>query len=111
MGEAGVRALTKIIYDDRRNRRVNPEGRFDAAGRWYPSTREDADGDGSKTRSPSRSWPSSYMLRCRTKQHCRALAERALAGLDVPKDVRQHLQKTPLLIVVEDTFAETTAPE
>lgn len=65
----------------------HPEGEFDKGGRWYPSDREDCGGDGTSTRSPSRSWPYSYMLRCRTREHCRALVAAALAGNDVPADV------------------------
>ena len=79
--------LVNEVYEARRDRRVHPEGTFDDGGRWYPSDREDADGSGSSVRSPSRAWPYSYMLRCRTKAHGRVLVERALAGEDVPADV------------------------
>ena len=82
-----IKSLTAIIYSARKSRTTNPEGRFDSAGRWYPSDREDLEGDGSSVRSPSRAWPYSYMLRCRTRQHCRALVEACLAGLEVPVDV------------------------
>lgn len=86
--ERRVKALVLEVYAARRDRAVHPEGSFDDAKRWYPSAREDANGDGSRTRSPSRAWPYSYMLRCRTREHCRVLVERALAGNDVPDDVR-----------------------
>jgi hypothetical protein len=82
-----IKTLVQGIYEARRDRQVNPEGRFDGGGRWYPSDAEDADGDGSRTRSPSRAWPYSYMLRCRTRQHVRVLVERALAGQTVSSDV------------------------
>lgn len=84
-------AAVKLAYAARRQRRVNPEGGFDRKGRWYPSDREDADGDGSSTRSPSRAWPYSYLLRCRTRQHVRVLVGRALARHDVPEDISRAL--------------------
>jgi len=80
------RALVDAIYGPRRAREVNPEGHF-SGPRWYPSDREDAGGSGTSTRSPSRAWPYSYMLRCRSRQHAAVLLERALAGRDVPPDV------------------------
>ena len=87
------RLLLDYVYRNRRDRAVNPEGEFDDAGRWYPSVREDADGDGSSTRGPSRAWPYSYMLRCRTRQHCAVLVRRALQGHDVPDDVREAVER------------------
>jgi len=86
-----IKSLTAAIYADRKDRAIHPEGSFDGAGRWYPSDREDQDGDGTSVRSPSRAWPYSYMLRCRTRQHCRALVEAGLAGRDVPADVERAI--------------------
>lgn len=85
--KSDITGLVKKAYEARRDRDAHPEGRFDRARRWYPSEIEDADGDGTCVRSPSRAWPYSYMLRCRTRQHCRVLVERALAGKPVPDDV------------------------
>ena len=79
--------LTAKVYTSRKDRAVHPEGKFDGAGRWYPSDCEDAGGDGTSVRSPSRAWPYSYLIRCRTRQHCAVLVIRALEGLDVPADV------------------------
>jgi hypothetical protein len=90
-----AKQATAALYSLRKNRQTNPEGEFDSAKRWYPSAREDADGDGSRTRSPSRAWPYSYMLRCRTRQHCAVLVARALAGHDVPADVRKVVGRLP----------------
>jgi hypothetical protein len=84
-----VKAIVAIVYGLRNSRREHPEGSFDKAQRFYPSAREDADGDGTNVRSPSRAWPYSYMLRCRTRQHCAVLVRRAIDGLDVPPDVRR----------------------
>lgn len=82
-----VKGLISEIYTARRNRAEHPEGKFDSGRRWYPSSREDAGGSGSSTRAPSRAWPYSYMLRCRTRQHVTVLAAAWLAGQDVPEDV------------------------
>lgn len=87
MTKPEIKALVAVVYSARKDRESHPEGSCDKAGRWYPTAREDADGDGSCTRNPSAAWPWSYMLRCRTRQHCAKLVERALAGLDVPADV------------------------
>ena len=83
--------LINQIYAARKARSVHPEGTFDRARRWYPDAREDCDGDGSRTRTPSAAWPFSYMLRCRTRQHCAALVAAAIVGRDVPEDVRRAL--------------------
>lgn len=81
------KALVLAVYEARRDRERHPEGKTDNAGRWYPTAREDAGGDGSSTRCPSRAWPWSYMHRCRTRAHCAVLVARALDGRDVPPDV------------------------
>ena len=56
------------LYRDRRDRRRHPAGKKDNGGRWYPSESEDLDTD--KFRTPSRSWPWSYMHACRSFRHC-----------------------------------------
>lgn len=96
MTQNQIKALVKGIYEARRDRQVNPEGSFDNAGRWYPTDREDA-GVSSSLRSPSRAWPYSYMVGCRTRKHVTVLVSRGLAGQDVPADVAQALHS----VVVE----------
>lgn len=64
------------VYAALRDRRIHPEGEFDKAGRWYPSTEENC-GVSSVIRSPSRRWPHSYMHACRTRKHVQALAEQS----------------------------------
>lgn len=81
-----IKALVQVIYEERRDRRVNPEGTFDNAGRWYPSEAEDA-GVSRTLRSPSRARPYTYMAGCRTRKHVSVLVERVLAGLGAPADV------------------------
>ena len=56
------------IYRDRRDRREHPEGRFDNAMRWYPS-HEEQQTCCRTIRTPSRAYPYSLMLHCRTVQH------------------------------------------
>lgn len=59
-------ALVERAYRARQSRRVHPRGRFDGAGRWYPD--EAAEGGTPAVRTPSRAWPYSYMLACRTRR-------------------------------------------
>lgn len=82
-------------YLRRRDRVEHPEGRTDNAGRWYPAESENF--DASHYRSPSRSWPWSYMIACRTIAHC-AMLERIpeLLG-EVRKEARRLDRKSKLL--------------
>ncbi len=59
-------------YLDRRDRLTHPEGEFDSGGRWYPSA-EEYQKCCRPVRSPSRAWPYSYMMHCRTAAHVAAL--------------------------------------
>lgn len=57
----------------RRKRRLeHPDGTFDRAQRWYPASSEGLNTD--CYRSPSREYPYSYLLACRTAVHCARLA-------------------------------------
>ena len=56
------------MYWDRRDRREHPEGKFDNAMRWYPSN-EEHQTCCQTIRTPSRAFPYSLMLHCRTVQH------------------------------------------
>lgn len=55
-------------YISRKDRTSHPEGAFDKQGRWYPSEAERC-GCCDTVRSPSRAYPYSYMLHCRTVGH------------------------------------------
>lgn len=99
-----IKSLVQGIYEARRDRQVNPEGHFDGAGRWYPTDREDA-GVSRTLRSPSRAWPYSYMVGCRTRKHVAVLVTRALAGHDVPADVAQAVR----VVAVAETSAQAVA--
>jgi len=82
---------TKALYASRKSGETAPEGEFDSFRRWGPSDREDCEGDGRCGSPPSKTYPYSYLNRCRTKQHCRLLVRRAIEGKDVPPDVRDIL--------------------
>ena len=56
------------VYWDRRDRREHPEGQFDNAMRWYPSN-EEQQTCCRAIRTPSRAYPYSLMVHCRTAQH------------------------------------------
>jgi len=60
-----------LAYLARKFRLVNPRGKFDAAGRWWDDERE---GPNHPTvREPSRKWPYSYLIACRTRKWCAQL--------------------------------------
>ncbi len=67
----------------RKDRDSHPDGKFDNAGRWYPSDDEWTPGC-RYVREPSRAWPYSLMQHCRTAEH---VAE--LYNVD-PSDVRKR---------------------
>lgn len=79
--------IVEGVYLRRRSWEVRPEGTFGKRSRWQPSAREDCGGDGRAVRTPSARWPYSYMIRCRTRQHCAALVDAMIRGEDVPPDV------------------------
>ena len=67
-------------YYERRDRRAHPDGDFDTAGRFTPATSEWRDCC-TAIRSPSRNYPYSYMLHCRTVVHVAALYDVDVAAL------------------------------
>ena len=70
----------------RRDRTAHPTGKFDNAGRWYPSEAETCDCC-SSVRSPSRAHPFSYMVHCRTLKHVANLY--GVNESDLRKEVRR----------------------
>jgi hypothetical protein len=100
MTSSEIKNLVKAIYEARRDRQVNPEGSFDSAGRWYPSDREDAGASG-RLRSPSRAWPYSYMVGCRTRKHVAVLVDAAMDGQSVPSDVARAVASVQTQVTVE----------
>lgn len=63
------RAFAALLRYERRQARIeHPSGNFDNAKRWYPTGRDEEVIDAG--RSPSRSYPNSYNLACRSLAHC-----------------------------------------
>jgi hypothetical protein len=56
----------------RQAREEHPAGKFDRGGRWYPAEAE-AQPCCARIRTPSRSWPYSLLVHCRTLEHVAAL--------------------------------------
>jgi hypothetical protein len=56
------------VYLDRQARITHPAGKFDKAGRWYPIGDERCECC-NYIRTPSRAWPFSLMMHCRTMEH------------------------------------------
>lgn len=61
-------------YISRRDRITNPDGKFDKQGRFYPSDNERCSCC-NVVRSPSKRFPYSYMVHCRTITHIAKLYE------------------------------------
>lgn len=55
-------------YLDRRDRVSHPDGKFDRGGRWHPSEKEWTPGC-DRIREPSRAWPYSLLVHCRSAEH------------------------------------------
>lgn len=65
----------KTVFEMLKNRDINPSGVFDKVGRWY------ADNDDLiSVRSPSRAWPYSQMIACRTRKYVKKVAEKFNCG-------------------------------
>jgi hypothetical protein len=72
-----------VVYVARQRRAIHPQGEFELGGRWYPYMEMEYRGCCDRIRCPSRNWPYSLMLHCRTAKHVAAL-------FSVPeKDVRR----------------------
>lgn len=69
----------------RKARRSNPAGSFDRWGRWYPAPEEKCP-DCSAIRTPSKRWPYTLLLHCRTAQHVAARA--GLSSVEVKRAAR-----------------------
>lgn len=63
----------ELAFEARKARLAHPRGDTDGGGRWYPDV--SAEGGTPAVRSPSRAWPWSYMLACRTRRWCSELPE------------------------------------
>jgi hypothetical protein len=59
------------VYLQLKNREIHPSGTFDSAGRFHA-----ANSDLISVRAPSRAWPFSHMVACRTKKYVKAVCEK-----------------------------------
>lgn len=60
--------LAAIEYKKRQSRKRQPQGYFDNAGRWYPD-KDERQECCRLIRAPSKQYPYSLMLHCRTARH------------------------------------------
>lgn len=72
-------------FQARRTRQANPNGSFDRHGRWYPKDSEKCP-ICSEIRNPSKRWPYTLLLHCRTATHVAARA--GLQPLEVKRAAR-----------------------
>jgi len=84
------------LYIDRQNRTVHPDGKFDNASRWYPSDSERC-GCCDAVRSPSRAWPYSYMIHCRTAKHIANLY--SVSETELKREARRTLAEAQIATV------------
>jgi hypothetical protein len=74
-----VQAATQQ-YIDHKARTTHPDGKFDSGGRWHPSDQEQQPCC-SSIRNPSRAWPYSLLLHCRTAKHIATMHEVSAAEI------------------------------
>jgi len=74
MVDAETKQQALDLFHERASRNSHPEGRFDKAGRWYPSEDEEQVCC-SSIRRPSRAWPYFLMAHCRSLRHVINLVE------------------------------------
>jgi len=61
-------------YMRRQARASDPDGTFDKGGRWWPEDHEEC-ACCEYIRRPSRAWPYSWLVHCRTAEHVASLYE------------------------------------
>lgn len=74
------------LFVDRQDRVSHPDGKSDNGGRWIPSNDEWCSCCAA-IRYPSRSWPWSLMVHCRTAEHVAALT--GVPAADIRREARQ----------------------
>lgn len=90
----------KTVYYLMKNRLVHPEGTFDKAGRWYPDNMYECCSD---IRGPSRSYPYSYMLHCRTKKHIDTVLNNDPNFLSY---ILSHFDKEEIPLMINETHTD-----
>ena len=69
-----MKEIINKIFEMAKSREIHPSGDLDKAGRWYPDDLLSALMD--SVRSPTRSYPWSYMSHCRTKKFIKKCVEK-----------------------------------
>lgn len=69
--KTSLKAATQTLVD-RQTRRTHPDGKFDSAMRWFPSDSE-WQACCARIRYPSRAYPYSLLVHCRTATHVATL--------------------------------------
>lgn len=103
LGPRSTAVRAAVRYVKRRDRDEHPAGNTDRGGRWYPNDSENL--DTRYYRSPSREYPWSYMLACRTLAHCAQLegckdlllARRIARVIDTTRTPEEAVQATRLV--------------
>lgn len=83
-----LKERARQLYEARQARCEHPAGSYDRQGRWYPNEGEEQE-CGKAIRSPSRAWPHSLMMHCRSLKHCRNLVEAQIREKEVIRNGRQ----------------------
>ena len=76
--------IIQAVYEDLQSRTVNPSGTFDRSGRFYA-----ANADLISVRAPSRAYPYSHMLACRTKKYVAKVCKKF--GCVTKEDLLRHI--------------------
>lgn len=63
--------IIEEVYQMLKNREVNPDGDFDSQGRFYATNADLID-----VRAPSKAWPYSQLVACRTKKYVKKVCEK-----------------------------------
>ena len=74
----------KEVYQELKDRVINPAGTFDKGGRFYAEN-----ADLISVRTPSRAYPYSHMTACRTLKYCKKVAEKF--GCKNAEELRAHV--------------------
>jgi len=74
----------KNVYQQLKDRKIDPSGSFDNGGRWYAEHK-----DLINVRTPSRRWPYSELTACRTLKYVKAVAEKF--GCDTEEELLKRV--------------------
>lgn len=78
--------MVEAVYLLLKDRDINPKGKFDKAGRWYAEN-----SDLISVREPSRAYPFSQMVACRTRKYVQAVYEKFKSQINSIEDLKSHV--------------------